>query len=182
MENKQKDQLQFLKVGIRTFQAKQFDLEFVTAHGFTCTTLLNYTFHTDIQISFRAAWLLEHVSLKEPAWVPSIYTNLIFRLHEQKNWGTIRCLTKIIMLATTKKYSAIHQPEQDNILLEQCFKWITDPSCPVAVIVNCLDILHQVSERHDWVKEELIAQINHLLKNPTPALASRAKRLLKRIL
>jgi len=171
----------FLKVDIRQYPAKVFSLDFIHAHGFTEYSLLAYSYHSDNQVSFRAAWLLEHICIQQPALLSSIYNVLINRLSEQNHWGTIRSYTKIVMLATDVKTAIPHTSYQEEVLIEQCFNWLINPRCPVAVIVNCFDILYNLRKRNPWIEEELKAQIQHLLKKPTPALASRAKRIMKRI-
>lgn len=171
----------FLKVNIRQYPAKVFSLDFIHTHGFTVYSLLAYSYHSDNQVSFRAAWLLEHVCIQQPALISSICNVLINRLSEQNHWGTIRSYTKIVMLATDVKTAIPHTSDQEEVLIEQCFNWLINPSCPVAVVVNCFDILYNLRKKNPWIEDELKAQIQHLLKNPTPALASRANRILKRI-
>lgn len=173
--------IKFLKEDIRQYQAKLFGLDFIETHGFNLPDLLAYSHYPDTQVSFRAAWLLEHVCIKEPFLIPDIYDVFINRLAEQKHWGTIRSYTKIAMLATHTRTAVRHTNEQEEILIERCFNWLINPGCPVAVVVNCLDILYNLRKRNPWIEEELKAQIQHLLKTPTPALASRANRIMKRI-
>lgn len=173
--------IKFLKVDIRQYPAKAFNLDFIYMHGFTLPSLLAYSYHPDKQVSFRAAWLLEHVCIQQPTLISSIYDTFIASVPKQKHWGTIRSYTKIAMLATDTKTAISHTVEQEEILVEQCFHWLIHPECPVAVVVNCLDILYNLREKNLWITDELKAQIQHLLKNPTPALASRAKRVLKKM-
>lgn len=173
--------VKFLKVDIRQYPASAFDFNFIDNHGFTVSALLAYSYYPDNQVAFRAAWLLEHVCIKQPALIYSIYDAFISRLAEQKHWGSIRSYTKIAMLATDKKIAVPHSSDQEEILIEHCFNWLINPKCPVAVVVNCLDILFNLRNKNPWIEYELKAQIQHLLKNPTPALASRAKRIWKKL-
>lgn len=183
MANKAPDDLQFLKTGIRAHKAASFDKEFISKHGFTLETLLAYTAHRDEQVAFRAAWLLEHTFLKDPSLLPQVYAALMQQVVSCSNWSCIRSFSKMGMLATKppRLHLAIYEP-YDEVWIERCFSWIIRADCPVAVAVNCLDILYYLSDQHHWVREELTVQIHHLLKTPTAALASRAKRILKRIL
>ena len=173
--------IKFLKIDIRQYPAKAFNLDFIHMHGFTVPSLLAYSYHPDKQISFRAAWLLEHVCIQQPAVISSIYHSFITQLPNQQHWGTIRSYTKIGMLSTDTKTAIPHTFEQEEVLIERCFHWLIHPDCPVAVLVNCLDILCNLRKNNLWIEDELRAQIEHLLKNPTPALASRAKRVWKRM-
>jgi len=183
MENKdfEPELVRFLKVGIRQYQAKSFNLDFVQKQGFTVANLLTYSYHPDNQVSFRAAWLLEHICLQQPALIVPLYNTFLTELSKQKHWGTIRSYTKIAMLATDLKTAIPQTHVQEKILVEQAFNWLIDPKCPVAILVNCLDILCNLRTNNPWITAELKEQIHHLLKKPTPALASRAKRVLKKI-
>ncbi|HLS94413.1 MAG TPA: hypothetical protein VK017_02565 [Sphingobacterium sp.] len=172
----------FFKEDIRRFKPAEFNLIFIQQHGLTLAALLGYAFHTDRQVAFRAAWMLEHVLLNAPEQIPSVFGDLTTRLGEQKNWSAIRSFTKIGMASTDRRNTIPYTQAQEAVWIEQCFQWLIDPSCPVAVVVNCLDILSNLSSRHDWVRDELAAQIHFLLNTtPTPALTSRAQRVLKRI-
>lgn len=181
MEKQCKIQTDFLKNGIRSYPIESFSLELAKKYHLDVEDLFTYSFYQDRQVAFRAAWLLEHITLKEPKWLSLIYSELVERLPEQKNWSCLRSFTKILMLSTGKKSPIENNPQQEEIIIEQVFSWLIDDKCPVAVIVNCLDILNQLSDKNPWIKDELVAQIHYLLKTPTPALASRAKRILKRI-
>src|SRR5690606_22227958 len=140
MENKvfEPQLVQFLKVDIRQYPAKSFTLDLIQRQGFTAASLLAYSYHPDNQVSFRAAWLLEHICIKDPAIIPPIYNTFINRLAAQKHWGTIRSYTKIAMLATDFKTAVPQTGEQEEFLIEQTFNWSIHPECPVAVVVNCL--------------------------------------------
>ncbi len=182
-KHEEKKHLAFLKTGIRAYEAKIFDLNFVEQQGLSVKLLLAYAYHKDHQIAFRAAWLLEHTFLKTPACIVPIYDEFMERLPGLHNWSCIRSFTKIGMSVSKMSNKIVQSTsEQEEIWIARCFDWIIAGDCPVAVCVNCLDILHHLSAKYDWIKEELAAQITYLLRNPTPALASRAKRILKRIL
>ncbi|QBQ41859.1 hypothetical protein E2P86_12115 [Sphingobacterium psychroaquaticum] len=172
----------FFKEEIRHYQAKSFSFAFVQQHHLSLQELLTYSFHTDDQIAFRAAWLLEHVMLKEHQLLSTIYDDFIGLLPKQTNWSAIRSYTKLLMIATDKKTVKKSTPTQEEIIIETVFSWMIDPKCPVATRVNCMDVLYNLSSKHPWIKDELAAQIQYHLRNPSAALASRGNRVLKRIL
>ncbi|SFS50957.1 hypothetical protein [Sphingobacterium wenxiniae] len=182
MENREKTILKFLKTDIRNHPTATFDIQLAQQYQIDMVDLLQYSYHNDKQIAFRAAWLLEHIILKEPTLLTEIYPTFIEKLPEQQNWSCQRSFTKILMLTTGKHTPIAHTEEQEIAIIENVFQWLITDACPVAIVVNCLDILNNLSDKHPWIKEELVAQINHLLKNPTPALNSRAKRILKVVL
>ncbi|TDS17713.1 hypothetical protein [Sphingobacterium paludis] len=182
MASEEETVLQFLRHDIRAFDAKVFGLEFISAHGLTPASLLRYAYHNDAQVAFRASWLLEHTAIKAPQIIRPIYPDFMRHLSSLKNWSCIRSFSKIGMIVTKPPRQWVEKNDRyDEIWIEQCFDWIITPSCPVAVVVNCLDILYYLSVEQEWIREELTAQIQHLLKTPSPALTSRAKRILKRL-
>jgi len=181
MANKAKIE-QFLKTEIRNYPAKVFSKDFIEEHGLTIGLLLDYTFHHDAQIAFRSAWLLEHVILEDHSRLPQIYEKLISLLGQQKNWSCIRSYSKLLMLGTKAKTGIAVTSDEEELIIEHVFNWLIDKDCPVAVRVNCMDVLYALSSKHPWIKAELAAQINFLLQSPSAALASRGKRILKRIL
>ena len=62
------------------------------------------------------------------------------------------------------------------------FEWLINPHTPVAVRVNCMDVLYYMSPQFPWIKEELLAQIEFYLKDGSAALQSRGKGLLKKLI
>lgn len=172
----------FLKKDIRNYEAKLFSKAFIEKQGLSIELLLAYSFHQDAQVAFRAAWLLEHVILEDPRRLQCIYPDLVAAVAKQKNWSCLRSYSKLLMLGTNPKTGITATADEEEIILEQVFNWLIDEDCPVAVRVNCMDVLYALSSKHPWIKAELAAQINFLLQSPTAALASRGKRILKRIL
>jgi hypothetical protein len=66
-------------------------------------------------------------------------------------------------------------------IVEATFEWLINDRTPVAVRVNCLDILYNLSNSYTWITEELKDQTRFLLKNESAAMQSRGKRVLKKI-
>lgn len=65
--------------------------------------------------------------------------------------------------------------------MEVVFGWLIDPDTPVAVQVNCLDILLNLCSHADWIAEELGTQTRHLLRRGSAAMQSRGKRVLAKL-
>lgn len=133
-------------------------------------------------VSFRSAWLLETIMILHPAkFLP--YTNHFFNIYPQQcNPGCQRHFTKIMMLCLK---NAEFVPENGahffDQIVETTFDWLAGDS-PVAVKANCMDVLYILQRRSRWIKEELNAQIEFLMRDGSPAIQSRGKRLLRRII
>ena len=61
------------------------------------------------------------------------------------------------------------------------FEWLINLATPVAVRVNCLDILLNLRNEFPWIKEELQAQIEFYLRDGSPAMQSRGRKILRQV-
>ena len=137
-------------------------------------------------VAFRAAWVLEEVAYTFPdSFVPYLKP-FVAHLHEQQNLSCQRHFTKILMRCTNPKtgigYRAAWQviPDREQVV-ETIFDWLISPRTPVAVQVNCLDVLLHLQAEFDWIKEELQAQVEYLLLDGSAAMQSRGKRVLNKV-
>ena len=150
--------------------------------GISLQDLLSLSLEKDKKISFRAAWVFETIVLKDTTLLQGLLPQFFDNLKKQENWSCLRSYSKILIyLTSNKNKSYLLDDETEEQLIEHAFQWMIDQQCPVAVLVNCLDILNNLSKKHPWVKEELLAQISHFQKiKPSPALLSRTNRILRR--
>ncbi len=136
-------------------------------------------------LAFRSAWVLEHVAAQYPELFLPCFPEFIKRLPEQDNLSCQRHFTKILMLFTGPKalpqYNVAWAAVPDHeAVVEVVFEWLINPATPVAVRVNCLDILLHLSDEFPWVREELQAQTEFFLKNGSPAMLSRGRKILSK--
>ncbi len=149
---------------------------------YTVEDLLILCRQTDqYRLAFRAAWTLEHVLLKHKNLLVK-YAPKVIRLYlTTDNDSSLRSLSKlIIQLLKTSPASCTSKDQED--IISKTFQLIEAESCPVALLVNCWDILHLMGKQHDWIAQELKLHILfHLEKNPTPASKSRGNRILSKL-
>ncbi|MBC7913899.1 MAG: hypothetical protein H7Y07_07235 [Pyrinomonadaceae bacterium] len=143
--------------------------------------LIDLTLLSEKEIAFRAAWILEYhlVSFPDRMLVnlqPFIQAYLL-----QTNLSCKRHYTKILMHYSHNGRSNILEGYNLTQIIETTFEWLINPATPVAVQVNCMDILYNLRAHANWVDEELRAQIAFLLKNGSAAMQSRGKKLIKRL-
>jgi len=146
------------------------------------TTLIDSTFHKDQTCAFRAAWILENVFELDIELLKQHVFYFLDRYPYQQNLSCRRHFSKILMLALSQK--SIKNSLKDynwEPVVEATFEWLTSKDGPVAVQVNCLDILYHLRHIDTWIVEELEAQIVFLLKDGSAAMQSRGKRVLKKI-
>ena len=143
--------------------------------------LIDLTFHPQYQIAFRAAWILEYTLIYSPNALQTKLEYFLIAYEKQKNYSCQRHFSKILMFFTAKANERLLRIYPLELVVETTFKWLIDPETPVAVQVNCMDILFNLKDRFNWIEEELKEQINFLLKNGTAAMQSRGKKLLKKL-
>jgi len=175
------EKIKFLSVTLRSFEVTDFSLDILG--DISLQDLLDISLDKDKTISFRAAWVFETIVLKDTSLLEGLLPQFFNNLKKQKNWSCLRCYSKILMYLTSNKNRRYYLDEgTEEDIIEHTFQWLIEQECPVAVLVNCLDILNNLSKKHIWVKEELFAQISYFQKiKPSPALLSRTKRILQSV-
>lgn len=137
------------------------------------------------QLAFRAAWLLEYIAVHHLDRFTAIAKIFLTRLPTQKNPSCQRHFTNILRRMThpraPKPYADALQAADREQLVETIFNWLIDPRTPVAVQVNCMDVLLDLSGEFEWIRDELKQQIEFLLRDGSAAIQSRGKRVLEKL-
>jgi len=136
--------------------------------------------------AFRAAWVLEHIAASHPERFVPVVSNFINRLPEQHNPSCQRHFTKILMEIThpkaAKPYRQAYAEIDRERVVETVFGWLIDPCTPVAVQVNCMDILYHMRNEYDWVTAELRQQTEFLMmRHGSAAMLSRGKKIIGKL-
>ena len=149
---------------------------------FALRDLIDVTFHTDKNIAFRAAWILENLFLQKPESYPDDMDYLISRIPDVKNESCKRHYAKIAMHLTNPKTPLLIREKLKEIdlepVVEQLFDWMIDPKVRIAVKVFAAQALFNLRERYPLIKEELAEQIQFLMRDGTAAIQSRGRKLL----
>jgi len=146
--------------------------------------LISLSLSTQNEIAFRASWVLEQFLYFRWDDLVPILDDFIKGYLIQKNKSCQRHFTKIMMYLTESCSTIILKPlinEYQEQIIEITFDWMIDPDTPVAVKVNCMDILLYFSKGHQWIPDELRSQIQFLLRDGSAAVQSRGKRILKKL-
>lgn len=149
--------------------------------------IFELSFHSDQVLGFRAGWLLEAIAEFDAERFTPILPQLLSSLAVQKNLSCQRHFSKILLIMIHPKapssYRAALQSVDREPIVETLFSWLIDPQTPVAVLANCMDVLYYFSKEFDWIQKELSLQIEFLMEQRnSPALFSRGKRVLKKLL
>jgi hypothetical protein len=153
------------------------------AQQFALHDLIDITFHSDKSVAFRAVWILENVFLTDPeSYLPDL-EYMISRIKEVKHPGCMRHYAKIIMHITDAKAPESLQLKLQEInfepVVEQLFDWMINPRTKVAVKVFAAYALFNLKDLFPWVKEELTAQMEFLMRNGSAAIQAGGKKILK---
>ncbi len=168
-------------------KTKAHELAALAADGtLPVTPLHNLCYYQEKEsIAFRAAWVLEHIALHNPNRFMPVFHDFIHRLPDQKNRSCQRHFTKILMQITHPKAPSFFQDAYREIdreaLVETVFGWLIDPDTPIAVQVNCMDILFYMSKEFDWIADELENQIEFFMRDGSPAMQGRGKKILEKL-
>jgi hypothetical protein len=150
---------------------------------FDLRDLIAITFHPDKDVAFRATWLLENVFLQKPeAYLPQL-DYLLSGINKVKHPGPQRHYAKIVMHITDVDAPQIIKDQVATIdfepVVEKLFDWMIDPKVKIAVKAFAADALFNLRHRHDWIAEELANQLQFLMRNGSPAIQVRGRKLLK---
>jgi len=153
------------------------------AQQFALHDLIDITFHPDKAVAFRVVWILENVFLIDPeSYLPDL-EYMISRISEVKNPGCMRHYAKIIMHITDATVPASLRLKLEKInlepVVEQLFDWMINPKVKVAVKVFAAYALYNLKDSFPWVKDELSAQMEFLMRNGSAAIQAGGKKILK---
>jgi hypothetical protein len=156
--------------------------QMLSEQQFALGELVDVTFYDDKVIAFRATWILENVLLADPLKYEQDLEYLFSRFKDVKYPGPQRHYAKILMhLTDPGMLIAIKNKLQILDLepaVEQCFDWMIDLKVKIAVKVFASEALFNLRHRYPWVADELENQIKFLMRNGSPAIQSRGKKLL----
>jgi hypothetical protein len=153
--------------------------------GYDFNDLLELTLHSDYQTAFRSAWILENYMLNHPIEDKNYHTYFLKQFTAVTNLSCMRHYSKILMhITASKKQNDINLYTDKRSLqavIEKCFDWLIDPEIPVAVKSSCFEAMYNLKEAYPWIEEELAEQIHFSMKNGSPAIIAKGKKLLKKL-
>lgn len=188
MATRNKEQL-LLEISKTLNKIKTADLAKIAVdEAFLLGDLLELCYHSDKQIAFRASWILEFAENSCPEKFIPFFYDFLKGFPLQKNGSCQRHFTKILMHFTEPKAKIIRKAAFKQVpvdlkeqLVETLFEWLIEPTTPVAVQVNCMEVLCYMIPTFPWIKEELPALIYFYMKGGSAAMQSRGKKILAQI-
>ncbi len=176
--------LEILKTPISKAKADELTT-IISNSDFSIQELIDLTFHQEEQIGFRAAWILECLYIYHTERFLPHATYFLSRFQQQDNLSSRRHFGKILALMTSRKATIEIKQTIENYnsdeLVETVFNWLIDDCVPVAVKSHCLNVLANLTTKHDWIKDELLATMNFLIDKESIAFYAKAKQIKKQL-
>lgn len=123
----------------------------------------------------RISWVLSIVAEEHPELVEKNIGKIIKRLDSENIHTAVkRNIIRVLQfLNIPVKYRAI--------VFDHCINYITDPKETIAVRCFSMTVAAGIVKQYPELKSELVQTINLLMKDSTPGLKSRARKVLKEL-
>lgn len=136
--------------------------------------LLEFTLKEEDPLSWRAAWILDGADERHPELASPYISRIVNTLPSVKSTGTLRCLLRLLC-----RYEIVE--EDQGLLIDLCFSYMTSELYPVAVKVHAMEIIYQHCLIYPELKEELITIIRDQIANNSVGFLSRGRRIIKEL-
>ncbi len=180
------DSLELVKMFKKDFNKESLEslLKLSREMKLNLNEVLNLCFHSDHQVAFRAAWLLENCDLYTPFSFKVIARRFVKVYPSQKNLSAQRHFANIMGHLVLNDFVMDYyglKPDDFDEVLESTFDWLLNPKAPVAVQCNTMYVIFKLSKYYDWVSAELNPILEQKLLSDSPALRISSKNILKQM-
>lgn len=139
------------------------------------------------KVGFHAAWILEKLCEKEPAYALFFIKPLMNDFNRFINKSTIRQYAKLLSnLLKLKNKNRLFEDLNEVLenanpihIIEACFEQLIDSKTRFSVKQMCCEVLLHYKDKEIWIKEELQAFTEQLAHQTQPSARAFRKRLLK---
>jgi hypothetical protein len=138
------------------------------------SSLLELVFTEKDPVSWRAAWVLDGSDEQYPGLAIRHISTIIQQLPDLESHGSLRSLLRMLCR---------HEiPEEDQgLLIDLCFSYMTSELYPVAVKVHAMQIIYNHALLYPELKEELRTVIEDQMENNSVGFSSRGRRILRQM-
>ena len=125
-------------------------------------------------INARAAWVFEYLCTNNEVLFSSYIKTIAIYFPKTENESVMRILSKLLML------KPIPEKEEGNVL-NAAFDWLTNKDLPIAVRVNCMQIVFNLTGKYPDLQNELRGIIENEIETGKPAFKSRGRKILTQL-
>ena len=137
--------------------------------------LLDLFLHDEYRVVQRSAWTISVIGEKYPSLIKKNIKKLVDRMGDKSAPVAVkRNVTRVL------QFIDIPVKLQAKVM-NICFEFLTDPKETIAVRVFSMTVLANLAKQYPDIKNEVEQTVNLQLKNPTPGLTVRARRVLKEL-
>jgi hypothetical protein len=137
-------------------------------------TLLELALHEKDPLAWRASWVLDGSDEKSPSLARKHITRIVKALPELESMGTVRSLLRLCTRHDIPE-------EEQGLLIDLCFNYMTSELYPVAVKVHAMQIIYHHVLLYPELKNELITVIEEQSINNSVGFKARGSILLKQM-
>lgn len=131
--------------------------------------------NSDPTIQQRASWIIEittglHPQLLEPYLLEMIHIFSQEGFHNSiyRNFGKILCRHEI-------------PEDEQGFLYDKCIEYLLNPKKEIAIKAHCMQLAFNIGKPYPELIDELSIVIHELIKNGSPGIISRGKKILQQI-
>jgi hypothetical protein len=137
-------------------------------------SLLKLSLHEKDPLAWRAAWILDRSDEKHPGLAVPHFPEIMRRLPGIRSTGVIRSLLRML--------SRYEIPENDQgVLVDLCFGYMTSALYPVAVKVHAMQIIYNHVLLYPELKGELRTVIEDQIAHNSVGFKSRGMRIIRHL-
>ncbi|MDD2563259.1 MAG: hypothetical protein PHU27_03460 [Salinivirgaceae bacterium] len=125
-------------------------------------------------INARAAWVFEYLCTNNEVLFWSYIEAIAISFPKTNNESVMRILSKLLML------KPIPEKEEAKVL-NAAFDRLTNKALPIALRVNCMQIVYNLTSKHPDLQNELRGIIENEIETGKPAFKSRGWKILTQL-
>lgn len=153
---------------------KTLAVQFVGNNSVKISVLWEWLSTAKDPLKWRSAWVFEEICLTQPS-VLSFYLREIAGVFPKLEHVPSRR-----MLGHLLAESVIPE-EFEGEVLDAALKWLQDPEQPIAVRVQCMSIVYNLSKKYPELQQELKAILLYWYNTGSAGFKNRASKILARI-
>ena len=136
--------------------------------------LWKFALSDEAPLNWRSAWVIKGIHENDPGLIESLVPDMIRALPDLKKEGVKREFLRMIM-----EYPLPDDEERLGILLDTCFRWLSEPAEPIAVKVHCMTILFEICKVIPEIKQELITTIEVAMAEGSAGIVNRGSKTIR---
>jgi len=155
-------------------QMKKMVAEWILSDPKQLDTLWEMILNQKPQQCGRAVWVLEYVCFLDKSVLVQLNDKILDFFPKITDNSARRILAKLVCESEIpEKYEAD--------ILNTAFDWFSNRSLPIAVRVNCMQIVYKICKKYPDIAPEIVTIIKNEISDAKPAFVCRGQKILKKL-